>query len=128
MLIHARKPPSNNVWLPWNLSGRGSTNFVMALNQDFKEFLQLLAKHSVKFLVVVGRVIQLGSAPIRIDILTPQTGLSFEECWEKRITVEESDVAFPVIGLADLIVNKKALGRHQDLADLKGLDGSSGSE
>ena len=152
----------------------------MALNQDFKEFLQLLAKHRVKYLVVggysvaihghprytkdldiwiltdaenaeslidvlaefgfgslgltvddfvsPGQVIQLGNAPIRIDILTSLTGVNFEECWEARIIVKESDVEFPVIALADLIVNKKAVGRHQDLADLEELDGSSSDE
>ncbi len=75
-----------------------------------------------------GQVIQLGNAPIRIDILTSQTGVHFEECWDRRLIVNEDDVDFPVIALADLIINKKALGRHQDLADLEELDGSSGDD
>ena len=65
-----------------------------------------------------GYVVQLGNAPARIDILTSLTGVEFDDCWDNRIEVDDEGLVYPVISLNDLRANKRALGRHQDLADL----------
>lgn len=70
-----------------------------------------------------GLVFQIGVVPDRIDILTSVTGLEFEDAWERRVIVRFDDVEVPVIGLSDLIHNKRAVGRARDLADLEGLEG-----
>jgi hypothetical protein len=69
-----------------------------------------------------GMVIQLGYPPHRIDLLTSLTGVSFDACYEDRETVDADGVVLRVIGLEGLRQNKRALGRHQDLADLENLD------
>ena len=144
------------------------------LNQDFKEFLELLAKHEVRYLLVggysvaiyghprytkdldiwvfadasnatqllaaleefgfgslglseddfttPGYVVQLGQPPARIDLLTSVTGVDFEDAWSRRETMSIDGVELSVISLEDLRANKRALGRHQDLADLEHLD------
>ena len=144
------------------------------LNQDFKEFLELLAKHEVRYLLVggysvavyghprytkdldiwvfadaanatqllaaleefgfgslglseddfttPGYVVQLGQPPVRIDLLTSVTGVDFEDAWSRRETMSIDGVELLVIALEDLRTNKRALGRHQDLADLENLD------
>lgn len=69
-----------------------------------------------------GDVIQLGYPPLRIDLLTSLTGVDFERCYPDRSVLTVEGVAIPVIGLDGLRENKRALGRHQDLADLENLD------
>ena len=66
-------------------------------------------------------VVQLGFPPYRIDILTSIDGVEFEEAWDRRLTVEIQGLSVPVIGRDDLIVNKRAAGRRQDLADVERL-------
>lgn len=68
------------------------------------------------------QVVQLGYPPLRIDLLTSLDGVAFEECYERRVRVEISGVEIQFISLEDLRRNKRAAGRHQDLADLEALD------
>jgi hypothetical protein len=63
-------------------------------------------------------IIQLGYPPFRIDILTSIDGVEFDHAWEKRIMVSLNGMNVPFIGRDDLITNKKAAGRPQDIADV----------
>ena len=67
------------------------------------------------------RVIQIGLAPRRIDVLTSITGLSFEDAWPGRTMVSIAGLAVPFIGREALVRNKKATGRTKDRADLEAL-------
>lgn len=69
------------------------------------------------------RVIQLGISPNRIDLLTTLTGVSFEDAWQARVSTTLDDIRVDVIGREQLIANKRALGRPQDIADLQILEG-----
>ena len=71
------------------------------------------------------QVVQLGRPPNRIDLLTSLSGVSFADCYENRVVeaIEGTEVRY--ISLADLKTNKRALGRHQDLADLEHLGSAS---
>ena len=71
------------------------------------------------------RVIQLGTPPNRIDLLTSITGVSFDEAWAGRVESETAGVRVKFIGRQALIQNKKSTGRPQDHADLEVL-GASG--
>jgi hypothetical protein len=62
-------------------------------------------------------IFQIGVAPGRIDLLTGLTGLVFEEAWPGRMMTRIEGIAVPVIGREDLLRNKEATGRPQDLAD-----------
>ncbi|MFY8158728.1 MAG: DUF6036 family nucleotidyltransferase [Ilumatobacteraceae bacterium] len=61
-------------------------------------------------------IIQLGYPPFRIDILTSIDGVAFDQAWEKKVVVELNGMNVPFIGRDDLITNKKAAGRPQDIA------------
>lgn len=67
------------------------------------------------------QIIQLGYPPCRIDILTTLSGVEFDACYAARLTVDIEGVSVSFIDLESLKRNKKAVGRHQDLADLENL-------
>jgi hypothetical protein len=66
-------------------------------------------------------VIQLGRPPQRIDLLTELDGVVFDESYATRQEVAIEDISVSFIGLDQLRKNKKASGRHQDLADVEHL-------
>lgn len=68
-------------------------------------------------------VIQLGFPPHRIDIMTGIEGVDFESAWNRRLVVVVDGMEIGFIGREDLIANKRALGRPQDLADVARLEG-----
>lgn len=67
-------------------------------------------------------VIQLGYPPHRIDLLTGIDGVGFDEAWNRRVEFEVNGRQVPFISREDLITNKKAVARPQDLADVAKLE------
>jgi hypothetical protein len=67
------------------------------------------------------RVVQLGVAPVRVDIITSLTGVSWEECLAGQQPGTYGDVPIHFIGREQFVANKRATGRKQDLADLEAL-------
>jgi len=76
---------------------------------------------SEKNLSSEGLIIQLGCPPLRLDLLTSIDGVKFEECYPNRKTTEIDGLLINFISYDDLIKNKKASGRHQDLGDIENL-------
>lgn len=68
-------------------------------------------------------VVQLGLPPVRIDLLTDIHGLDFDGAIRDHETLEIDGRIIPVIGRAAFLVNKRAAGRAQDLADIAALTG-----
>ena len=68
---------------------------------------------------------QLGYPPYRIDLLTQISGVDFDAAWTRHIEVVLGGVVVPFIGRDDLIVNKRATGRPQDVADVLRLTGDT---
>jgi predicted nucleotidyltransferase len=67
-----------------------------------------------------GSVFQLGTPPSRVDILQKIEGVDFDEAWANRIeTSIAAGIPTQVISLEDLIRNKLAVGRPQDLIDVE---------
>jgi hypothetical protein len=64
---------------------------------------------------------QIGVEPVRIDILTPITGLEFDAAWERRITADFGGESAPVLSRADILAAKIAAGRLRDLKDASRL-------
>ena len=67
------------------------------------------------------RVTQLGVAPVRMDIVTSITGVSWEEAAAGRVQGSYGDVVVYFLGRQEFILNKRALGRKKDQADLEAL-------
>ncbi len=68
-----------------------------------------------------GFVIQLGYPPVRIDIITELDNVIFDECYKRRLISKIEGVDVSIIGIDDLLLNKKATGRHKDLDDVEHL-------
>ena len=148
----------------------------MTLEPDFEDFITLLNKYSVEYLVVGGYAMayhgrprytgdldiwinisnanadkmllvlsefgfsslmfkredflkeniinQIGYPPLRIDILTSIDGISFNEAYSTKQTIQIDNLNVSFIGLAQLIQNKKASNRAQDQADIQSLGGN----
>ena len=66
-------------------------------------------------------VIQLGVPPVRIDIMTSITGVTWEEADQGKVEDLYGDIPVFFLGREQYIANKRALGRKKDLADLEYL-------
>jgi hypothetical protein len=69
-----------------------------------------------------GTIFQIGVAPNRIDVLTSVEALQFEDAWRRRVPTSYGGVAIHVLSAEDLVVNKRAVARPQDLLDVEKLE------
>ncbi len=67
------------------------------------------------------RIVRMGIEPLRIEVTTTISGVTFDECYRGRIETELDHIPVSVINLRDLRLNKQATGRAKDLADLENL-------
>jgi len=82
---------------------------------------------SVDDLVDPDIIVQLGVAPVRIDLLSSLSGItSFREAWLNRVDAKYGVVDSHYLSLDDLIRAKQASGRVQDSADLRSLRKAKG--
>jgi len=66
-------------------------------------------------------VFRMGRSPVQIDIINSADGIDFNNCYLKRNVININGIKVSVISKEDLIKNKKASGRAQDLADVEKL-------
>ncbi|HEX7878454.1 MAG TPA: hypothetical protein VF720_03540 [Candidatus Eisenbacteria bacterium] len=81
-------------------------------------------KLDVSDFTAIGRVIQLGYPPNRIDLLTSLSGVTWQEADSTAVAADLDGVPVRFLGRSELIRNKRATGRAQDLADLEKLEGN----
>jgi hypothetical protein len=73
-----------------------------------------------------GTTFQIGQPPTRIDILQQIDGITFDEAWENRVEgLIDGEIRTAIISRDDLIRNKLATGREQDMLDVKTLQAAS---
>jgi predicted nucleotidyltransferase len=89
--------------------------------QVLREFGFDLPELSTDLFLEENKVIRMGVPPMRIELLTTISGVTFDECYNKRVTDIIDGVEVNLISLPDLKANKKASGRHKDLSDLENL-------
>ena len=115
----------------------------MEVQKDFKEFPALLNANEVDFMIVGGyalafhgaprftgdiddcqkedNVVQLGLPPVRIDIITSLSGVSWEQANATKESGMYGDVPVFYIGKNQYVANKRAIGRAKDIADIEAL-------
>jgi hypothetical protein len=68
-----------------------------------------------------GSIYQMGRPPSRVDVLTSIEGVKFADAWQNRTLTQYEGVPAHLISRQDLILNKQAVGRPQDLLDVSNL-------
>jgi predicted nucleotidyltransferase len=58
--------------------------------------------------VTPENVVRIGVAPLRVEILTTISGVSFEDCYANKEMIEIEGLKVPMIALEDLKINKKS--------------------
>jgi predicted nucleotidyltransferase len=102
--------------------------FIRSDEENSKALFQALAQYGAPLENLTpsdftdGTTFQIGQPPARIDILQRIDGITFDEAWENRIEgLVDGEVRAVVISRDDLIRNKLASGREQDILDVKKL-------
>ena len=113
---HPRYTKDLDVWV--ELSKENATRCIAALVEFGFGALDLQAEDFLE----PDQVIQLGYPPNRIDILMTPKGIDFYTCFNNRVVVDIDSIPVNFIDLENLLANKKATGRHQDLADVENLE------
>ncbi len=113
---HPRYTGDIDIWL--SPSAANIARLVAVLEQFGFSGLGIAADDIAK----PGSVVQLGVAPVRIDLLSSIDGVMFDECYPRRVMLEFGGVNVAVIGITDFRRNKLATGRLKDLADIEALD------
>jgi hypothetical protein len=65
------------------------------------------------------RMASLGRAPLRVDIMTSISGVSFDRAWRTRMRGKWGRRSVSFLGKAAFLANKKAAGRAKDLLDIE---------
>jgi predicted nucleotidyltransferase len=68
-----------------------------------------------------NQIVRLGEPPLRIELLTSVSGLTFDQCYSDRRKASMDGLRVSVVSLRDLKRNKAAAGRPKDLDDLEHL-------
>jgi hypothetical protein len=64
----------------------------------------------------------MGRAPARIDFLQTIPGATFDVAWKRRVDIAFGPNVVHVIGREDLLNNKRAVARPQDLRDVRAIE------
>lgn len=104
-----------DIWIAINQEN--SVRMVEAL----REFGFAAPELSPALFLEEDRIVRMGVPPIRIEVLTTISGVTFDECYAEREVAVVDDILVNVISLEHLKTNKQAAGRYKDLADLEHL-------
>lgn len=103
------------------LVARNSENSAR-LAQALIEFGFNLPKSEIEKLGVENHILQLGTAPYRIDLLTSILGVSNDTIFEHKVPGEIGGEPTWFISREDLVAAKRGSGRPKDLVDLSALE------
>jgi len=112
---HPRATADMDIWIAMNPDN--AERMVTTL----KKFGFDLPELSMELFLKEWQIIRLGVPPVRIEISTTISGVDFDECFAEKVLADMDGVQVNLISLNHLKINKKASGRHQDLADLDNL-------
>lgn len=102
-----------DIWI--NISETNAEKLVKVINAFGMASLQFTKEDFLQ----PGYVSQIGYPPLRIDILNSIDGVDFKDAYANREKINDGSLEIFYIGLNDLIKNKVASGRKQDIDDVK---------
>jgi hypothetical protein len=118
LAFHSRPRFTGDLDILVNSDSENATKLVVLLNEfGFGE-----AGFKESDFTQSSQIIQLGRGPNRIDLLTSLTGVANTAAFADKVKAEIDGVPVYILSKANLILNKRAVGRPQDLADLAELE------
>jgi hypothetical protein len=115
--VHGRPRATGDLDVWVDPTPENATDVIRALDQFGAPTGQVAAED----FSVPGIVFQMGLPPLRIDVLTELSGLTFREAWFGRAHANFGPVSVNVLGREAFIQNKRATGRTKDLGDIEAL-------
>ena len=112
---YPRATANIDLWIAINPANADKTVAVL------KEFGFNVPDLSPELFLKEWQIVRLGVPPVRIELATTISGVNFNECYPLRVIDKLDGVDVNLISLKHLKLNKKAAGRHKDLADLENL-------
>jgi len=103
----------------WIEASSENASRVMTALRDFGAPLGGLSEADF---AVGGTGFRMGSPPFRIELLTEISGVSFADAWPRKQSHDLDGTHCHVISREDLLANKRAAGRAQDIADVEILE------
>ena len=74
-----------------------------------------------KDLLQTYNFLEIGKAPIKVDVITNWGDFSFDRAWANRFYVKWGEVEVPFIGIKEFVAIKRFAGRTLDLQDVDRL-------
>ena len=105
--------------------GGSSPSNAEKVYRALEKFRAPLKNLKVSDLATPGIIFQIGIEPVRIDIITEVDGLKFASAWKRRVVGKYGATPVSFLSVPDLIANKRAVGRPQDLLDVAKLEAIS---
>jgi phage replication-related protein YjqB (UPF0714/DUF867 family) len=112
---YARATADMDIWVARTRENAGRLVAVL------QEFGFERAETAREALIRENQIIRMGVPPMRIELATTISGVTFEDCYRERVSGVLDGVMVDIINLARLKENKQASGRLKDLADLEQL-------
>lgn len=113
---YVRTTADMDVWI--QLSDKNADAIVKTLRQ----FGFAVPGLSKQLFLKDRNVIRMGNSPLRLEIQLSISGREFDDCYSRRKEVTIDEVPVSMIGKADLILYKKAVGRPKDMLDVLELE------
>ena len=101
-----------DIWI--ENSADNSKRIIDAIN----DFGFIDSKITPQLFQIKKNIIRMGRAPMRIEVILDIDGVEFDDCYKKKVTTTIDEIKVNIISLSDLKTNKRASGRHKDLADV----------
>lgn len=102
---------------------------ISGLNDNLERVASALASFGAPAHVVesartlaTNEIVHFGVPPVRVDLLRSADGIDAEVVIARAQLAVVGELTIPVLTLADLIANKRAAGRPQDVADVTLLE------
>lgn len=102
--------------------------FVQPTKESAERIIEALTEFGFQFsnleqtdFEVPNKVVQLGVPPVRIDLITSISGVTWEQAKAHKEPGIFGDAPVSCIGKAEFVMNKRASGRKKDLADIEAL-------
>jgi len=99
------------------LSRRDAEQLIAA----FKDFGFDVPELTVAVFMEPGKIVRIGVPPLRLEVMNGISGVSFDQCYIRRVEETIAGVRVCFIDRESLLLNKAAAGRPKDLADIAAL-------